>query len=328
MSHYHHLTTNERESILKLLSEGKSIRSMSRMLGRSPSTISRELRRNSSGEYWPSEACRRYRQRREKCRRRRILDDSKKKHYVQQKIIEDQWSPEQISGRARRKKLVFQASASTIYRAIRSHRLETHKLSSKERGFVLFLRRKGKRRLHSRDEETRGKIRISHTIDERPAGANDRSEFGHFEADTVQGKRGEACILTLVERKTRFLIAVKLESATARNVCEAILMAASALPPGTIKSITPDRGKEFAWHAKVTEALAVEFFFPPPHAPWARGTNENTNGLLREYLPKKKSMNHLSDDALARIVCKINNRPRKILHWASPAECFSAECCT
>ena len=329
MSHYHHLTTNERESILKHLAAGKSIRWISRLLERSPSTISRELRRNASETgYWPSKAEQRYQKRREKCRRKKILSLPALQQFVQLWIMENQWSPEQVSNWIKLRREFKQVSTRTIYRAIYAGMLETHKLSHKEKGFKSYLRHKGKPRHCANHEETRGKIHISHTIEERPAAANDRSEIGHWEADTVIGKQGGSCLLTLVDRRTRFLIAVKLPKRSADCVRDALLAIIRSLPAGLVKSITPDRGKEFAKHAEVTVATGVEFYFPPPHAPWMRGTNENTNGLLREYLPKKQSMDHFSNDMLACIVRKINNRPRKTLHWASPYERFHKGCCT
>lgn len=326
MSHYHHLTTNERESILKYLAVGKSLRSISRLLGRSPSTISRELRRNASESgYWPSKAEHRYLEKRKNCRRKKILSLPALQHFVLRKIKDEQWSPEQIANWLKWRMATWQVSTGTIYRAIYAGMLETRKLSHKEKGFQRFLRHKGKPRQSRDSVETRGKIRISHTIDERPIAADDRSEFGHLEADTVLGKQGGACLLTLVDRRSRFLIAVKLPKRSADCVRDALLAVIRALPSGFVKSITPDRGKEFAEHAQVTAATGVEFYFPPPHAPWMRGTNENTNGLLREYLPKKQSMDHVSDDQLASWVLKINSRPRKTLMWRSPLEMFASE---
>lgn len=326
MSHYHHLTTNERESILKYLLEGNSIRSISRMLGRSPSTISRELRRNASETgYWPSKAAQRYQEQRKKCRRSKILSLPARRSFLREKIKDEQWSPEQIACWLKGRLDGFLISTCTIYRAINNGMMEVRKLSHKEKGFKRYLRHKGKPRHSSSQAETRGKIRISHTLDERPAGANDRSEFGHMELDTVHGRRGGACLLTLVDRRSRFLIVVKLPKCSADCVRDALLAVIRSLPAGFVKSFTPDRGKEFAKHAEVTAATGVEFYFPPPHAPWLRGTNENTNGLLREYFPKKKSLDSLTDDALQTIARKINNRPRKVLHWASPAEAFEKQ---
>ena len=321
MSHYCYLTTNDRECILKYLSEGKSKRSIGKLLGRSPSTISREIQRHATPSgYWPSVAEQQYRQSRQKCRRRKILSLPASRTLVREKIGEEQWSPEQIACWLKENHASLQLSANTIYRAIYCGMMETEKLSHKAKGFKSFLRHKGKPRHKASDVETRGKIPISHSIDERPEAANNRSEFGHFEADTVLGKRGGSCVLTLVDRCTRFLIAVKLPKHNAKCVRNALLRIIASLPAGMIKTITPDRGKEFALHAEVTALTGVEFYFPPPHAPWARGTNENTNGLLREYLPKHQSMDHVTDAMLAAYVRKLNSRPHKTLHWRFPCD--------
>ena len=180
MSHYQHLSIKERESILKLSSEGMGIRAIGLALGRSAATISRELRRNRSKDgYWPDEAARKYRRRRAKCCRKRILDEPEIKTFVQHKILEEQWSPEQIANRTKLENSAYQVSYPTIYRAIYAGRLETHKLSHGERGIARKLRHRGKTRRRKGEEETRGNLRISHPIEERPQAANDRSEFGH-----------------------------------------------------------------------------------------------------------------------------------------------------
>ena len=141
--------------------------------------------------------------------------------------------------------------------------------------------------------ENRGKIAISNDIADRPAGAQNRSRRGHWEGDTVAGKTGKACFVTLVERKMRFLVGGKSSAKRAADVNEVMWIALEGRP---VKSITPDRGKEFAKHAEVTEALeGVKFYFPPPHHPWERGSNENTNGLLREYFPKGQDITDIPD---------------------------------
>lgn len=219
MSHYHHLSIKERESILKLSAEGKGIREISRMLGRSAGTISRELKRNSGKDgYWPTEAEKKYRERRKKCCRKRILDDLEIKVFVQQKILDDQWSPEQIANRAKLENSPHQVSYPTIYRAIYAGRLEVRKLSHGERGIARKLRHRGKTRRRKGEEETRGKLRISHPIDERPQAANDRSELGHWEADTVAGKTGSSCLITLACRKSRLLLSLKIPKKTSVHV--------------------------------------------------------------------------------------------------------------
>lgn len=264
MSHYHHLSIKERESILKLSAEGKGNREISRALGRSAGTISRELKRNSGKEgYWPTEAEKKYRKRRKKCCRKRILDDPETKAFVQQKILEEQWSPEQIANRAKLENSPYQVSHPTIYRAIYEGRLEVRKLSHGERGLARKLRHRGKTRRKKGEEETRGKLRISHPIEERPQAANDRSELGHWEADTVAGKTGSSCLITLACRKFRLLLSLKIPKKTSAHVRDGMIQLLSALPADLVRSVTPDRGMEFAKHVEISAALNdVPFFFP------------------------------------------------------------------
>ena len=324
MSHYKHLSISERESILKLSSQGYGIRAIARKIKRNAATISRELRRNRhKEEYWPSLAQQLYEKRREKCCRKRILDCEEAKRFVQQKILEEQWSPEQIANRAKLENSMHQVSYSTIYRAIYAGRLESEKLSHGQRGIARKLRHRGKTRHSKGKEETRGKLRISHPIDKRPKEADDRTVAGHWEADTVAGKTGSSCLLTLTCRKTRLLLAAKLPKKTSEYVRDGMIRLLGHLPPHLVRSVTPDRGKEFAKHEEITAALHdLPFFFPPPHTPWLRGTNENTNGLIREYCPKSIDMNSFDDDFFSSFVNKLNLRPRKCLGWLSPFEVF------
>ena len=154
------------------------------------------------------------------------------------------------------------------------------------------------------------------------AEAQSRARIGDWEADTVAGVVGGEALLTLVDRKSRFLFCVRLEKKTADNVNAGML---KALEGQVVHSITPDRGKEFARHAVVTEALGAEFYFPPPYQPWQRGTNENTNGLLREYFPKHQDIAQYPDEYIERVVWELNNRPRKCLQWRTPHEVYFEE---
>ena len=180
------------------------------------------------------------------------------------------------------------------------------------------MRHRGKSRHRKGYVENRGKIAISNDIADRPAGAQNRSRRGHWEGDTVAGKTGKACLVTLVDRKTRFLVGGKSSAKRAADVNEVMLIALEGHP---VKSITPDRGKEFAKHAEVTEALeGVKFYFLPPHHPWERGSNENTNGLLREYFPKGQDITDILDAYIQEMFDKLNRRPRKCLGYRTPYE--------
>lgn len=209
MSHYTHLTIEERESILRMRAEKKGIREIARELQRSASTISREICRNQerSGEYSPSKAEAAYHKRRQRCGRQRIFKvNPEAKRKVRHLFLDLHWSPEQISCRLRMEGSEVQVSYTTIYRGIYSHDLEEAKLSHGCRGMVRLLRHHGKTRHKKGTEERRGKIAISHPIEDRPDEANTRKEIGHWEADTVAGKTGKSCMITLADRKSRFLI--------------------------------------------------------------------------------------------------------------------------
>lgn len=324
MSHYKHFSIEERESLLVLKKSGKKVTEIAKVLKRNKSSVSRELKRNSiNGDYSACAAEAAYKERRKNSKRRKLLENEELKETVQRLIIEEHWSPEEISGRLKIEDSKHQISYGTIYRGIYSGMLETHKLSHRERGIVRKLRHKGKRRKKSGEAENRGKIVISHEISERPDEANIRSVSGHLEADTVLGKRGGACLVTLVDRKLRYGWIERASSKSAEDVNAAILRILHKLPVGYVKSITPDRGKEFACHSLITKATAIEFYFPPPHSPWARGTNENFNGLLREFVPKKRDISLFSDDQISDFALKLNTRPRKCLGWKSPLELFS-----
>ena len=324
MCHYKHLTLLEREKLLHFRDLGKSITAIAQLLGRNKGTISRELRRNATnGKYLPAYAEEHYHERRKACKpEKKLAKIPKLLCHVQHRLLDCQWSPEQIAGRLRAKAGdTCVISFSTIYRAIYSGMLSSpgHSVAS----VVRKLRHGGKRRRKRSTEERRGKIQISHSIDERPVEAEERSVIGHFEADTVIGRQGKACLVTLVDRKSRYLICDKVESKTADAVSKAMSWMLMCEP---VLSITPDRGKEFAKHQDVTEALdGVPFYFPEAHQPWQRGTNENTNGLLREYFPKGKDMSDINKDDLDRVVRLLNFRPRKCLGYQTPYEVYHSK---
>lgn len=324
MSLYQHLTINEREQIFLLFHQGYSIRLIAKTLKRSPSTISRELARNQEQlSYSPSIAQENYVKRKAKCGRKRLLDNVELKKIIKRLFLKEQWSPEQIAARIQFEKACFKISFPTIYRAIYRGDFNEPNLSHGHRGAVRKLRHKGKTRHTKHHIEKRGKISVTHTIHERPTAANNRLTVGHWEADTVAGKTGKACFVTLTDRKTRYLLAEKIEKKTSVHVRDAVLHLLASLPKNKRKSITPDRGKEFSRHREVTEILdEIPFYFADPHAPWQGGTNENTNGLLREYFPKTEDLTNHSTDYIEACIEKLNKRPRKCLGWKTPYEFF------
>lgn len=327
MSHYHHLSIKEREKILVLRTEGKSLRVIAAATGRCVATISRELQRNSQSEqeYSAVSAQAKYSERRKKCRRRKLLSNASLKETVMRLFLEQQWSPEQIANRLAHENSMFAISYSTIYRAIYAGLFDTpeQRRSKGNRGAIRSLRHRGRTRRRKGMVETRGKIVISNRIQDRPKQAENRSAIGHWEADTVAGKTGSACLVTITDRRSRYLMAGKLAGRYSALLAEKMIALLDTLPQNQVKSITPDRGKEFAKHSQVTNALhGVQFYFPDPHAPWQRGTNENTNGLIREYLPKSFDIALCSDEDISAFVDKLNKRPRKCLGWKSPYEVF------
>ena len=306
MSH-RHLTITEREVIMSETAAGKNITQVARLVGRNKSTVSRELRRNLCGNnYSPSKAQSAYEERRCNCKRELILNDCKILLVVQE-CLQKHWSPEQIVGREK-----ISISARTIYRAIDNGILDKR--------YKECLRRKGKAYKYKRNgEETRGKLVDCQPIDIRPPEIAARYRIGDWEGDTVLGTPGTGGIVTLVDMNTRFLVALKVKDKGARTVAEQVLRGLDGLP---CHSITFDNGKEFARHKEMAAGLGTQVYFAHPHSPWERGTNENTNGLIREYLPKGTDFRNYTDEDVEAVVKSLNNRPRKVLDYKTPAEAF------
>jgi IS30 family transposase len=281
------------------------------------------LKRNDPAKYSAIAAQKDYTKRRKKSRRKRLLDRPQLYEKVAYLFLHLQWSPEQIAARLKHEQYPFPISYTTIYRAIYARMFDPPGISRGHRGAVRKLRHRGKRRRPGKAEETRGKIRVTHQIHDRPKAAETRREFGHWEADTVVGKRGSACLVTLTDRRSRFLLAARSDSMKSEDVKEVLLRLLAPLPSNRRRSVTPDRGVEFAKHAEVSRRLDdMPFYFADPRAPWQRGTNENTNGLIREYLPKHFDMADCTQQQIDDYIHKINLRPRKCLDWKAPYEAF------
>ena len=323
MGHYTHLTLEEREMIMVLYHEGDGICKIARLIGRDKGTVSREIRRNHLYKhiYVAEKAQRMYETRRVQCRPHLRLENHELFNIVRNRFLEHRWSPEQISGRIAMERPELAISTTTIYRAI-YRRLLDYDRYSYGKGLAGNLRHKGKRRRRWDEEELRGKIRISNPLSARPEEANGRQRLGDWEADTVIGKDGHSCAVTLVDRRSRFLLLRKVPSKSSAPVCSAMVAMLCGRP---LRSVTPDRGKEFAMHGEVTRRLGVPFYFPLPHQPWQRGSNENTNGLLREYIPKRTDMDGFTDAEMRWIQNELNMRPRKCLGFRTPHEVFFSE---
>lgn len=325
-SPYTHLTIFERESIFLWSSQKVSVREIARRLNRSASTISRELKRNSvNQDYSPTVAQSKYQSRKSHCGRKAIFSNRQYWEKVRHLFVDLQWSPEQISARLKHEDSEVQVSYTTIYRAIYNGLFELEKLSHGNRGLIRSLRHKGKTRHTKGHQEKRGKIPISHTIHERPESANQGLEIGHWEADTVAGKTGGSCLVTLTDRKSRYLLAGKIDKKLSELVKDKMIELFQTIEKTKVKTVTPDRGKEFSKHPEITEQLHIPFYFTDPHAPWQRGTNENTNGLIREYLPKTYSMDEVPSETIDKYIEKLNLRPKKVLGWKTPYEIFFEE---
>jgi IS30 family transposase len=319
MSHYTHLTIEEREKAMVLHKQGMKNNEIARELGRSPSTISREMKRNMGSDgYSAIEAQRKYKQRRKRSRRRLIFSNEAAANYVKERLNQ-QWSPEQIAGRAKTEKYAISFSYGTIYRAVANRILpiSLHKQ----------MRIKSKHRSRKTDDK-RGKVLDCLTIHDRPKTVEKRGRIGHWESDSVIGKRGTGCIGTHVERKTGFLIAFRMDDRKGDAFNVGTIKAFEDIPKKYRKSFTVDRGAEFYKHKLLAEGLGAKVYFCDPYHPWQRGTNENTNGLLRQYFPKGSSFADITHDSLQLVVDRLNNRPRKRLGYRSPAEVFLKNCCT
>ena len=315
---YKHLSITEREMLMFYRAQGMSGYQIAKLLGRNKSTISRELKRNAT-DYSPSKAQACYQRRRKKSCPHKKLAQPELFNLVKILFLDNRWSPEQIAQRLKLENYPIRVSYKTIYRAIYAGMFDTpeQKRSTGNRGAIRRLRHRGKARRPKGYVSNRGKIPITNELSARPVEANERSRLGDFEADTVLGKFGKAALLTLVDRKSRFLFATKISKLDDKEVEQAMIKLLVREP---LHSITPDRGREFRRHGNVTKELGVEFYFPKPRHPWERGSNENTNGLLREYFPKGFDFNELSEETLQAVVEQLNKRPRKCLGYKSPWE--------
>ena len=309
MSCYRHLTMNEREIILVMWEKGMSMGNIARCLGRSKATISREIHRNSRPKagYSACYAQKQYEKRRRRCCRKRRLEEVATRGIVLD-LLEKYWSPEQICERLKIEFAGVQIGTSTIYRGIKNGLLP--------REMKKKLRTKP---YHKPKGSKTGRLAAPHSIHERPEEANRREAIGHWESDTVRGSFHSGYIITHVDRKSRYLVAAKVSDACSNTYMDATIRAMAGLPT---KTFTTDNGKEFAAHGRLTQKLKAEVYFCDPAAPQQRGTNENTNGLLRQFFPKRTSFEKLSKTSIDRAVSLLNHRPRKCLGWRTPHEVF------
>jgi IS30 family transposase len=318
------LSVEERVVIADLLLAGRSMRSIAAELGRAPSTISREIARNCylrDREYRPYAADRKAIARRARPRSGKIAACLRLREAVQE-MLDDRLSPEQIAARLRRdhpEEPEYRVSHETIYQAlyVQGRGELRRELSGALRTGRMV------RRPRSRPHPTRrsGLPKPLVMISERPAEVEDRAVPGHWEGDLILGAYARSAIGTLVERSTRYVMLVHLpgdHGATA--VCDGLIRTISTLPAHLRRSLTWDQGTEMAKHREFTLATAMQVYFCDPHAPWQRGSNENTNGLLRQYFSKGTDLSVHTPDDLDAVANQLNRRPRKTLGWDTPAE--------
>lgn len=313
---YCQITSAERYTLGLLRQQGLRPAMIARVMGRHRSTIGRELRRNrshSDGTYRPQLADWYANGRRSRSRRNTQFTVTEWARI--DALVREDWSPEQIAGRMRLQG-VLRISHESIYRRI---------WRDKRDGGDLYRLLRGAQKLKRKRYgayDSRGRLAGKRPITARPPGAEHRSRFGHWEGDTVLGA-GQAgpCILTLVERKSGYVAIGQLQQRTAPFV-NARAQQLIAAQPRPVRTITVDNGTEFHSYAELEARLSTRFYFATPHHSWERGTNENTNGLLRQYLPKGTSMAHLSQQDCNRLAAKLNSRPRKRLGYRTPEECY------
>jgi transposase, IS30 family len=310
---YQQITLNERYLIGRFRRDLLSIRQIAQKMGRSPSTISRELKRNrrNSG-FWAAEVAQEKTNARRSKTRRRSHFDAKTRTFVFSKIGQE-WAPEQVSLWLR-KNAGASIAAKTIYRWIKKDRKEGGEL------FRHLRQARKQRRKVYRSRDSRGKLPGKRHISTRPRESAERLTYGHFELDLVLGKVTKHCALTLVDRKTRYTVIRKLANKTTEEVNRVLI---PLIWQYGIKTLTADNGCEFHGFKHVEAETNVRFYFATPHHSWERGTSENTNGLIRQYLPKGMSMQYISDEYLDFVQSRLNNRPRKILGMRTPWEVAS-----
>ncbi len=304
---YTHLTQEERYQIYTLLREGFSKRYIAWRLNCSPSTISREIKRNRARNGYFAKHAHKLARRRHHSNPKRIPYDI----WVQViAYLELKWSPEQIASQVA-------VSLHSIYRFIQQ---------DKSKGGVLFhnLRFRNQRKRKYGSIETRGQLTNRKSIHDRPAEIEQRSRFGDLEIDTIVGKNHQQSLVSIVDRKTGYLWLKKCSTRKAKEICQATIRLLEPIK-AQLKTITADNGKEFSLHEYAAQELDVDWYFADPYSAWQRGTNENTNGLIRQYVRKGSDLNDYTDAYIAEITQRLNHRPRKRLGFKSPSQVLFQE---
>ena len=305
---YKQLTYGQRYQIYALKQALQTNKRIAEIVGVHPSTVGRELKRNKGKKGYRPKQAERKAERRKHGVRKRI--EAKTWEYIEGKI-KIEWSPEQISGRLK-SEYGTKVSHEWIYQYI---------LADKRAGGILYqhLRCQKKRKKRYGSNERRGSLPNRRSIEERPPIAADRSRIGDWESDTIIGKRHKQAIVTIVDRKSRLVVMKKVNRRTSEAVSQATIQ---LLSTRKCETLTSDNGKEFAEHQLVAKTLNLDYFFAHPFSAWERGTNENTNGLIRQYFPKDTDFTSITPDDIMVVMDRINNRPRKCLGFQTPNEVY------
>lgn len=317
MASYTHFTQKKRILLSALEKRGFKQKEIARELGVHQTTISRELKRNTkpNKKYHAGEAKRMAQQRRKEANQKlkRIENDPRLKKYIIKKL-QKYWSPEQISGRSKTKHNVI-VCHETIYQFIYNERPDLKKYLRCKKG--KYRRRYGTKISKKQRDEAR-KTRI----DKRPEIIDKRERLGDFEGDTVVGKRGTGSLVTHVDRRSGYTMINHVPNATAKLINEKTIKRFNSLPKQKKHSITFDNGTEFSEFEIIGKQTKMDIYFAYPYHSWERGTNENTNGLIRQFFPKKSSFEHISDKDTKRVELLLNTRPRKRLNYLTPVEVY------
>lgn len=311
---YTHLTREERYQMESLRRAGCSQACMAATLGRDRATMSRELRRNAGARGYRAGAAERRAQARARRARSRPRITARQWAAIERLVVEWQWSPEQIAQRSRRE-ATLQVSAQRIYQRIWAERATGARWSSGLRC------RRLRRNRYGRGRSRRGRIPGRVGIEHRPAAVEHRAHIGHWEADTIIGGQKQGAALSLVERRSRYLRLARLRRRTAQATARQMRRRLAGLADRVV-TITADNGKEFCAHAQIAASLEANFYFCAPQQAWQRGTNENTNGLVRQYLSKGRDLSTVSGAEISKIERRLNHRPRKCLGYRTPHEVF------
>lgn len=321
---HHHLTPSDRVTIESLLVNHFGVVHIANQLNRPVCTIRREIARNAgpSGRYSAVNAQRKYLGRREACRPCCKLSNPRLEQHVVNRL-EEEWSPEQIAGR-----LPIELSDDASMRV--SHEtIYAYIYREKRNGGTLYKKLRQshiQRRKRTNSKTNRGIIKDRVLIHKRPAAVDKQSRFGDWEGDSVIGKNHKGAIATFVERKSLYTVAALMKDKCASSMCKAARNAFRRIPKRLRRTLTVDNGKEFTDFKYIQHAVGIDVYFAEPYRSCQRAINENTNGLIRQYLPKKTDFSALNDQILNRCIQKLNNRPRKKLHYRTPREVFLAAC--